>query len=119
MRSNCCCDSHSTTRRASCKKGSTSSAAGTQACSSRVQRLEARGQGVGAMVSSFRKVCGFAVHPETRFQKSVFLGAAFSGSVWMVGQPCVFMWTASKTRIEFLNQDNTLQNFKNLGFRYG
>ena len=33
MRSNCCCDSHSTTRRVSCKKGSISSAARTRACS--------------------------------------------------------------------------------------
>ena len=33
MRSNRCCDSHSTTRRVSCKKGSISSAARTQACS--------------------------------------------------------------------------------------
>ena len=33
MRSNCCRDSHSTTRRVSCKKGSISSEAPTQACS--------------------------------------------------------------------------------------
>ena len=33
MRSNCCCNSHSTTKRVSCKKGSISSAAQTRACS--------------------------------------------------------------------------------------
>ena len=33
MRSNCCCNSHSTTRRVSCKKGSMSSVAWTRACS--------------------------------------------------------------------------------------
>ena len=33
MRWNCCCDSHSTTMRVSCKKGSIASAAQTQACS--------------------------------------------------------------------------------------
>ena len=33
MRSNCCCYSHSTTMQVSCKKGSISSAARTQACS--------------------------------------------------------------------------------------
>ena len=33
IRLNCCCDSHSTTRHVSCKKGSISSAARTQACS--------------------------------------------------------------------------------------
>ena len=82
MRSNCCYDSHSTTRQVSCKKGSISSAARTQACSPplllllwdvagfRGQRQEVEGW---AMASLFWKVCGFAVHMKTgglRFQIS-------------------------------------------------
>ena len=58
MRSNCCCDSHSTTRRVSCKKGSICSAAWTWASSPplllllwdvagfRVRRQEGWGDGV-------------------------------------------------------------------------
>ena len=42
------------------------------------------------MVSLFWKVCKGGVfgffHPETRFQKSAFSGAAFTGSMWMIGQ---------------------------------
>ena len=73
MRSNCCCDSHSTTRQVSCKKGSISSAARTrvcklpllllwEACSSEVECKRSRG---GVMASSFWKVCRFAVHMKT------------------------------------------------------
>ena len=53
MGSNCCCDSHSTTRWVSCKKGSISSVARSQAevrhccCRRSVQRSEARGRAVG------------------------------------------------------------------------
>ena len=64
----------------------------------RVQRSETRGQGVGRWCHCFGKYadspstwkwegCLFGfLHPETRFQKSAFSGAAFSGSVWRVGQ---------------------------------
>ena len=58
----------------------------------RVQRSEDRGWGVGQWRHCFGKkqeregyILGF-FHPETRFQKSAFSGAAFSGSVWTVGQ---------------------------------
>ena len=106
MRSNCCCDSHSTTMWVSCKKGSISSAARTRACSPpllllllwdvaglRGRRQEVEGRGNAAIISESmpstwkREGCviGF-LHPETRFQKSVFSGAVFSGSVWTVGQ---------------------------------
>ena len=87
----------------------------------RVQRSEARVRGVGRWRHRFGKyvdslstreqegcVLGF-FHPETRFQKSVFLVTVFSGSVWMVGpndaihvsfrmkmQKSVFVWTASE-----------------------
>ena len=69
MRSNCCCDSHSTTRRASCKKGSISSVARTQACSPPLLLLLlwdiAAFSRVGPMASSFCKVHRFAVHTKT------------------------------------------------------
>ena len=106
--SNCCCDSHSTTRRVSCKKGSISSAAQTQACSPpfllllllllwdivgfRGQTLEVEGWGYGKYADSLStrehkgSVLGFPPPPETRFQKSAFSGAAFTGSMWTVGQ---------------------------------
>ena len=93
MRSNCCCNSHSTTKRVSCKKGSISSAARTQACSLPLLLLLLLWDVVGRWRHRFGKyadspstwkwegcVFGF-LHPETRFQKS-----AFSGSVWTVGQ---------------------------------
>ena len=63
-----------------------------------VQRSEARGRGVGRWHLRFRKYadwlstreregCIFRFfHLETRFQKSAFSGAAFSGSVWTVSQ---------------------------------
>ena len=63
-----------------------------------VQRLEARGHGVGRWHHRFgyyadlpstwkRESCVFRfLHPETRFQKSEFSGTAFSQSVWTVGQ---------------------------------
>ena len=69
MRSNCCCDSHSTTRRVSCKKGSISSAARTQAFSPpllllllwdvagfRGQRQEVEGWGDGVIVSKSMRI---------------------------------------------------------------
>ena len=104
MRSNCCCDWHSTTRHVSFKKGSISSAAQTRTCrlplllllllwdvaGSEVRGKRSRG---GATASSFWKVCGFAIHMKTgglHFQISPpwdpFSKNAFSGSVWTVGQ---------------------------------
>ena len=70
MRSNCCFDSHSTTRRVSCKKGSISSAAWTQACRPPLLLLlllrdVAGFRGWRGMTSSFWKVCGFTVHMKT------------------------------------------------------
>ena len=52
MRSNCCCDSHSTTKRVSCKKGSISSAAQTRACSPPLLLLlwDVAGRGDGVIV---------------------------------------------------------------------
>ena len=108
MRSNCCCDSQSTTTRVGCKKGSISSVARTRACSPpllllllwnvtgfRVQRLEVEGWGDGVIVW---KLCG-SIHMKTGglcprifppwdpFSKS-----AFSGSVWTVGQNAQRRW---------------------------
>ena len=85
MRSNCCCDSHSTTGRVSYKKGSISSAARTRACRPPLLLLLLllwdvagfRGRGAGPWRHRFRKYAVFLFfHPETRFQKS-----ASSGSV--------------------------------------
>ena len=71
MRSNCCFDSNSTTRRVSCKKGSISSAAQTQAivvvvmrCRG-VQRSKVSGQGVGRWRHRFGKYADFAIHKTT------------------------------------------------------
>ena len=107
MRSNCCCDSHSAIRRVSCKKGSRllwheHEHVVRHCCcccyeTSQGSEVEGKRSGGGAMASLFWNVCRFAVHmktgglrfwifPETRFQKSAFSGAAFSGSVWMVGK---------------------------------
>ena len=104
MRSNCCCDSHSTTRRVSCKKGSISSAARTQACSpslllllllwdvtgfrGRRKEVEGWGDGVIVLESMWKwEGCVFCFfHPETHFQKSAFSVTAFSRSMWTVGQ---------------------------------
>ena len=87
MRSNCCCDSHSTTRRVSCKKGSISSAARTQACSPhccccRVQNSEARGRGVGwwrhhfgkyvDLLSTRKRTPRFRILPDLVSKKCVF-----------------------------------------------
>ena len=50
MRSNCCCDSHSTTRRVSCKKRKHKQVVRHYCCCyecRRVQRSKARGRGVG------------------------------------------------------------------------
>ena len=86
MRSNCCCDSHSTTMWVSCKKGSISSAARTRACSPpllllllwdvaglRGRRQEVEGRGDGVIILESREGCviGF-LHPETRFKKVCF-----------------------------------------------
>ena len=73
MRSNCCCDSHSTTRQVSCKKGSISYVAWTQACSPplllllllllrdvvgfRGRRLEVKGWGDGVIVLESMRIC--------------------------------------------------------------
>ena len=109
MRSNCCCDLHLTTRQVSCEKGSISSVARTQACSPpllllllwdvagfRGRRQEVEGWGHGAIVlESMRIRCShekgravfldfFTLRPI--FKKCAFSGAAFSGSVWTVGQ---------------------------------
>ena len=63
-----------------------------------VPRSKAGGRGVGRWRHRFgkyvdspstrkREGCVFGFfHPETRFQKSAFSGAVFSGSVWTVGQ---------------------------------
>ena len=126
MRSNCCCDSHSTTRRVSWKKGSISSAAWTQACSPPLllllwwdvtgfggRRLEVDGWGNGVL-----KVCWFAVYTRTGglrfwtcppwdpFSKKCVLRRCFY-RIRVDGRPkrcntCafsqknVFVWTASK-----------------------
>ena len=88
MRPNCCCDSHSNTRRVSCKKGSISSVAQTQACSPplllllwdvagfRGWRLEVEGWGDGVIILGSLRIRrphenGKAVFSDfpTRFQK--------------------------------------------------
>ena len=103
MRSNCCCDSHSTTRQVNCKKGSISSAARTQACilslvlllrdvaGFRGRRQEVEGWDNGVIVlESMRIGCpyksGRPAFSDFSTLRPVFKKSAFSGSVWTVGQ---------------------------------
>ena len=60
-----------------------------------VQRSKARGRGVGRWChrTESMQICrphenarAAFFHPETRFQKSEFSGAAFTGSMWMISQ---------------------------------
>ena len=101
MRSNCCSDSHPTTRRVSYKKHKQKQWSAIVVVvvvvmrRPGVQRSEARSRGVehrfGKYVDSPSTrewegcIFGF-FHPETRFQKSVFSIVAFSGAVWTVSQ---------------------------------
>ena len=110
MRSNCCCDSHSTTRQVSCKKGSISSAARTQACGpplllllryvagfrGQLQEVEEWGDGVIVLESMWIR----CLHENERATFSDY-SFAFSWSVWMAskfsGMPSVTLASPSGT----------------------
>ena len=96
MRSNCCCDSHSTTRRVSCKKGSISSAARTRACSQPLLLLlswDVAGWGDGVIVLESMQIrrplrgLHFRISPPwDPFSKMCIFRGWFSGFIWTVSQ---------------------------------
>ena len=98
MRSNCCWDSHSTTRRESCKKGWISSAARTRACSPPLLLLllllwDVEGRGDDIIILESMQIRrphenGRAAFSDFSTLRPVFkkVRVQFSGSVWTVGQ---------------------------------